>query len=174
VWLLLEHRRLPRYYFPEADIRRGLLVADRRSSRSQLKAETRHLDLRLGDRVVADGVVLADSRRTTAIFETAMGPRWYFPRQDIRVELLDGDAHTVCAYKGHATYWSVRLPSGLRENIAWSYPEPRHDAQAVGGRVAFFDEHVDLEVDGQPQPRPRTPWAAPRWWERMADLEARI
>ncbi|HTF59541.1 MAG TPA: hypothetical protein VK713_06480 [Actinomycetes bacterium] len=72
------------------------------------------------------------------------GPRWYFARQDIRVELLDG------------------------------YPEPRHDAQGVGGRVAFFDEHVDLEVDGQPQPRPRTPWAAPRWWERMADLEARI
>jgi uncharacterized protein (DUF427 family) len=136
VWLLLEHRRLPRYYFPEADIRRGLLVANGRSSRSQLKGETRHLDLRLGDRVVADGafthpapppeappalaglvafywkaldgwleedepalghardpyhrvdavpssrhlrvtldgVVLADSRRTTVIFETAMGP----------------------------------------------------------------------------------------------------
>ena len=55
VWLLLEHRRLPRYYFPEADIRRGLLVANGRSSRSELKGETRHFDLRLGDRVVADG-----------------------------------------------------------------------------------------------------------------------
>jgi uncharacterized protein (DUF427 family) len=234
VWLLLEHGRLPRYYFLEADIRPGLLVADGRRSRSELKGETRHFDLRLGDRVVADGafthpapppeappalaglvafywkaldgwleedepalghardpyhrvdpssrhvrasldgVVLADSRRTTVIFETAMGPRWYFPREEIRVELLDGDAHTVCAYKGHATYWSVRLPSGLHRNIAWSYLAPRHDAQAVGGRVAFFDEHVDLEVDGRPQPRPRTPWAAPRWWERTAELEARI
>ena len=235
VSLLLEQGRLPRYYFPEADVRPGLLVANGHTSRSELKGETRHFDLRLGDRVVPDGafthpapppeapparaglvavywqaldgwleedepalghardpyhrvdavpssrhlrvtldgVVLADSRRTTVIFETAMGPRWYFPRQDIRVELLDGDAHTVCAYKGHANYWSVRLPSGLHENIAWSYPEPRHDAQAVGGRVAFFDEHVDLEVDGQPQPRPRTAWAAPRWWERMVDLEAR-
>ena len=55
VWLLLEHGRLPRYYFPEADIRPGLLVANGRSSRSQLKGETRHFELRLGDRVVADG-----------------------------------------------------------------------------------------------------------------------
>jgi uncharacterized protein (DUF427 family) len=125
-------------------------------------------------RATLDGVVLADSRRTTAIFETAMGPRWYFPREDVRVELLDGDAHTMCAYKGHATYWSVRLPSGLHENIAWTYLEPRHDALAVGGRVAFFDEQVDLEVDGQAQPRPRSPWSAPRWWERTADMEARL
>jgi hypothetical protein len=44
----------------------------------------------------------------------------------------------------------------------------------VGGRIAFFDEHVDLEVDGQPTPRPQTPWSAPRWWERIASLEARI
>jgi uncharacterized protein (DUF427 family) len=236
VSLLLEHGRLPRYYFPEADVRPGLLVANGRTSRSELKGETHHFDLRLGDRVVPDGafthpapppeappalaglvafywkaldgwleedepalghardpyhrvdavpssrhvratldgVALADSRRTTAIFETAMGPRWYFPRDDVRVELLDGDAHTVCAYKGHAIYWSVRLPSGLHENIAWTYLEPRHDALAVGGRVAFFDEQVNLEVDGQPQPRPSTPWSAPRWWERTADMEARF
>ena len=49
-------------------------------------------------RASLDGVVLADSRRTTVIFETAMGPRWYF-REDILVELEQGDAHTVCAYK---------------------------------------------------------------------------
>ena len=60
----------------------------------------------------------------------------------------------MCAYKGHATYWSVRLPSGLHENIAWTYLEPRHDGQA--------------------QPRPRSPWSAPRWWERTADMEARL
>jgi uncharacterized protein (DUF427 family) len=131
-------------------------------------ASSRHV------RVSLDGVLLADSRRTTVIFETAMGPRWYFPRQDIRVELLDGDAHTVCAYKGHATYWSVRLPSGLKENVAWTYQEPRHDAEAVGGRIAFFDEHVEIEVDGQRQPRPTTPWSAPRWWERIASVEAQI
>jgi uncharacterized protein (DUF427 family) len=236
VSLLLEHGRMPRYYFPEGDVRAGLLVANGRVSHSTLKGTTRHFDLRLGDRVVAggafshpdpppgappalaglvafywkaldgwleedepalghardpyhrvdavgssrhvrvslDGVVLAESRRTTAIFETAMRPRWYFPRDDISVELLDGDAHTVCAYKGHATWWSVRLPSGLQENIAWSYLEPRHDAVAVGGLVAFLDEHVDLEVDGELQPRPKTPWAAPRWWERIDRMEARF
>jgi uncharacterized protein (DUF427 family) len=236
VWLLLEHGRLPRYYFPEADVRPGLLTANGRTTPSPTKGETRHLDLRLGDRVVADaafthpapppeappalaglvafywkaldgwleedepalghardpyhrvdavpssrhvrvsldGVVLADSRRTTVIFETAMAPRWYFPRDDVAVELLDGDARTVCAYKGQASYWSVRLPSGLHENIAWSYLEPRHDAAAVGGRVAFFEEHTDIEVDGRRQPRPRTPWAKPRWWETIGRMEARI
>jgi len=96
VQLLLERGKLPRYYFPEADVRPGLL---------------------------------AENGRTTVIFETAMGPRWYFPREDVRVELLEGNAHTVCAYKGHATYWLVRLPSGLHENVAWSYQEPRHDAE---------------------------------------------
>jgi len=55
VSLLLEHGRLPRYYFPEADVRHGLLVANGRVTRTKLKGETRHLDVRLGDRVVADG-----------------------------------------------------------------------------------------------------------------------
>jgi uncharacterized protein (DUF427 family) len=198
VSLLLEHGRLPRHYLPEADVRPappteappalaglvafywkaldGWLEEDEPAlghardpyHRVDAVPSSRHV------RATLDGVALADSRRTTAIFETAMGPRWYFPRQDIRVELLDGDAHTVCAYKGHATYWSVRLPSGLHENIAWTYLEPRHDALAVGGRVAFFDEQVDLEVDGQPQPRSRTPWSIPRWWERTARLEAQL
>jgi uncharacterized protein (DUF427 family) len=58
--------------------------------------------------------------------------------------------------------------------IAWTYQEPRHDAEAVGGRIAFFDEHVDIEVDGQRQSRPTTPWSAPRWWERIASIEAQI
>jgi uncharacterized protein (DUF427 family) len=235
VSLLLEHGRPPRYYFPAADVRDGLLVDNGRRSDSPLKGETHHFDLRLGDRVVADGafthpapppevppalarlvsfrwtaldgwleedepalgnardpyhrvdavpssrhvlvslegVVLAETRRATVIFETAILPRWYVPREDVRVELLAGDAHTVCAYKGHASYWSVRLPSGLKENIAWSYLEPRHDAVPVGGLVAFFDEHVDLEVDGQRQPRPQTPWAEPRWWETIGEAAAR-
>jgi hypothetical protein len=68
----------------------------------------------------------------------------------------------------------VRLPSGLHENVAWSYQEPRHDAEPVRGRIAFFDEHIDLEVDGRRQPRPSTPWAASRWWERIDRMEAQL
>jgi uncharacterized protein (DUF427 family) len=235
VALLFEHGRLPRYYFPEGDVRAGLLVPNGRTSRSSLKGETRHFDLRLGDRVVPDGAfshpdppaeapplaglvafywkaldgwleedepalghardpyhrvdavassrhvrvsldgeLVADSRRPTVIFETGMGPRWYLPHADVRAELLAGDAHTVCAYKGHASYWSVRTAAGLRENIAWTYLEPRRDALPVAGLVAFFDEHVDLEVGGVPQPRPQTLWSAPRWWETIDRFEARL
>jgi uncharacterized protein (DUF427 family) len=167
VSLLLEHGRLPRYYFPEADVRPGLLVANGRSSRSEPKGETRHFDLRLGDRVVPDGALTHPAPPPEALPALAGLVAFFW-------KALDGWLEEDEPALGHATYWSVRLPSGLHENIAWTYLEPRHDALAVGGLVAFFDEQVDLEVDGQPQPRPRTPWSAPRWWERTARLEAQL
>jgi uncharacterized protein (DUF427 family) len=62
---------------------------------------------------------------------------------------------TVCAYKGYATYWS--LPG--EDDLAWTYEEPLHDAERVRGLLAFFNERVDLEVDGEPEQRPVTQWS---------------
>ncbi|WP_100499342.1 DUF427 domain-containing protein [Geodermatophilus chilensis] len=51
---------------------------------------------------------------------------------------------------GGGSYWSVRLEGRLEQDVAWSYPEPAHDAEAVGGLVCFFDDRVDLAVDQAP------------------------
>jgi uncharacterized protein (DUF427 family) len=112
------------------------------------------------------GEHLAESRRTRVLYETSLVARWYMPREDVLAELVTSDVRTTCAYKGHASYWSVRTPAGaLLENVAWTYRDPLHDAERVRDLVCFFNEHVDLDVDGERQERPRSPWSAPRWWE---------
>ena len=129
---------------------------------------SRHIRVSLAD------TVLAESTRARVIFETGLPPRWYFPAQDVRVALIESQLHSVCAYKGQADYWSVRVGGELHENVAWTYRQPRHDAAAVAGYVAFFNEHVDLVVDGQPQQRPPSPWSAPGWWNSMAAFAAQM
>ncbi len=114
-------------------------------------------------RVLVDGEVIADSRRTRALFETGLPTRWYFPPDDVRSDALaESDSHTVCAYKGVASYWSVRSNGRTEDDLAWYYPEPRHDAERVRSYVAFFNERVDVEVDGELQERPETQWSRRR------------
>jgi uncharacterized protein (DUF427 family) len=111
-------------------------------------------------RVEIDGEAIADTRRPVALFETTLPTRWYIPPADVRMELLEPTATiTRCPYKGTARYWSVRAGGGVSEDLAWSYPEPIAECPRIAGLIAFFNERVDLIVDGEPQPRPRTPWS---------------
>ena len=110
--------------------------------------------------VSSHGFVLADSSRPTLLFETPLPARYYLRREDINWDLLTpSENHTVCAYKGIASYWTARLPDSDLPDIAWSYEEPLHDAMNVQGMVAFFTERLDLVVDGRPVERPVTPWS---------------
>jgi uncharacterized protein (DUF427 family) len=112
-------------------------------------------------RVMLGGEVLADSVRSLALFETALPPRFYIPADDVRTELLEpSEQRTRCAYKGSASYWHVRAGGELHEDIAWTYPEPDDDALEVRDLVAFFNERVELELDGVPQERPVTQWSS--------------
>jgi uncharacterized protein (DUF427 family) len=111
-------------------------------------------------RVSVNGEVVAETRRPLALFETGLPPRWYIPREDVRVELLeDSDHQTGCAYKGFASYWSVRAGGELEEDLVWCYPDPTRDAERIKGYLAFFNERVDIEVDGEAQERPQTQWS---------------
>lgn len=93
-------------------------------------------------------------------FETSFPSRYYLPREDIRWDLLTpSESHSVCAYKGVASYWTARLPGRDLPDIAWTYEEPLHDALNVAGMVAFFTERLDLVVDGAPVERQVTPWS---------------
>lgn len=110
--------------------------------------------------VALDGEMLADTSRAVMLFETLLPVRYYIPREDIRMDLLErSDTQTVCAYKGVASYWSANAAGETVPDIAWSYPEPLHDAVPVVNLVSFFNEGTDLIVDGETVPRPVTPWS---------------
>jgi len=119
-------------------------------SRIDVRETSRHVTVSIG------GQTVADSRRTRVLFEAGLPPRWYFPIEDVRMDLLGAtDRQTTCAYKGFASYWSV----GDEEDIAWTYRDPLFDALPVKHMVAFFNERVDLEVDGEVHDPPRTQWS---------------
>jgi uncharacterized protein (DUF427 family) len=113
-------------------------------------------------RVELDGVLLAESTRPMLLFETTLPTRYYLPPEDVRRELLEPTATvTRCPYKGTARFWSARVGDRLEPDLAWSYPEPIRENPRIRGLIAFFDERVDLTVDGELQPRPRTPFSSP-------------
>lgn len=107
-------------------------------------------------RVELDGRVLAESSCPRLLFETGLPTRLYLPREDVTSAIELSDTVTYCAYKGRATYYS--LPGGPAD-LAWSYHEPLIEAEYVRDRVCFFDERVDVFVDGRRVQRPVTPWS---------------
>ena len=107
-------------------------------------------------RVSVNGQTVAETTRGRVLFETGLPPRWYFPREDVRLDLMTAsDTRTGCAYKGFASYWSV----GDEDDVVWSYPEPQREAERIRDYLAFFNERVDIEVDGESQERPVTQWS---------------
>jgi uncharacterized protein (DUF427 family) len=117
--------------------------------RVDIRHSSRHV------RVEQDGQVLAESRRPVLVFETSLPTRTYLPREDVRLDLLEpSPTRTACAYKGVASYLAR---SG--RDLAWSYEAPLPDAGELAGLVCFFDERVDVTLDGEKRPRPVTPWS---------------
>ncbi len=115
---------------------------------------SRHVQVKVGD------VVVADSTRPRLLFETGLPVRYYLPKLDVRQDLLiPTRTRSVCPYKGQAVYWSVRTEDALLEDIAWGYPAPIAEAPKIENLVCFFNEKVDIIVDGVPQERPSTPWS---------------
>jgi uncharacterized protein (DUF427 family) len=118
-------------------------------TRVDILASSRHL------RVALDGVTLAESPSPRLLFETGLPVRYYVPKTHVRMELLESsETITHCPYKGQAQTWSVRIGEKLHENLAWSYPTPLPESQKIAGLIAFYNEKVDLEVDGVRQERP--------------------
>ncbi len=102
-------------------------------------------------RVRARDTILADSTRPRMLIESGLPVRWYLPREDVRVDLLEpSSTRTRCPYKGVASYWSLRAGDRYEPDVAWSYPEPFHDGEGVRGLLCFSDDRVDVEVtDGR-------------------------
>ena len=122
--------------------------------RVDILASSRHV------RVEVDGVTVAESSRPHILFETGLPPRYYLPLTDLRAELLvPSQTQTHCPYKGTASYWSVRTPQGLREDLIWTYRSPLPESQKIAGLACCYDEKADVYLDGELQRRPHTPFS---------------
>ena len=111
-------------------------------------------------KVLLNGEVVAETDRPKLLFETGLPTRYYMSPEDVREEVLvPSDKKTQCPYKGIASYWSVKAGGELFEDLIWSYPEPIPEAGKIKGLLCFFNERVDLEVDGEKQQRPKTRWS---------------
>jgi uncharacterized protein (DUF427 family) len=122
--------------------------------RVDILASSRHV------RVEVDGVTVAESPRPHILFETGLPPRYYLPLTDVRTELLrPSKTQTHCPYKGTASYWSVQTPLGLRQDLVWIYRSPLPESQKIAGLACFYNEKVDIFLDGELQRRPRTPFS---------------
>lgn len=120
--------------------------------RCDVVASDRHVVVRVG------GEVVADSRRPVMLFETSLPARFYLPEDDVRMDLLARtDTETSCPYKGTTTcYYTVEAGGQRLDDVAWVYDDPKPEVEGIAGLVAFHNEHVDLEVDGQVWDRPTT------------------
>ncbi len=107
-------------------------------------------------RILLGGEVLADTSRALALFETGLPVRWYIPSEDVLAALEPSDTVTHCPYKGQASYYSV----GDAHDLVWCYEHPRPEVGSIVGRLCFFNERVDLELDGELEERPESPWSS--------------
>ena len=226
VMLLHETGHMPVWYFPREDVRAELLEPSDRHTRCPWKGEASYWSVRVGDRVAADAVwaypeplpeapplgdymafdwgamdrwleedeevhihvrdpyhrvdvlpssrhvrisldgeLLAESARPLVLFETGLPPRWYLQLSEVRTDRLEPcpDLRTGCPYKGEAEYRSVRVDDREELALAWTYEKPKREVEPIAGRLCFFNERVDVEIDGELQERPRTQWSSDEW-----------
>ena len=122
--------------------------------RVDVRASDRHV------RISLNGELLADSTRARALFETNLPTRWYLPAEDVGAALRPSDTITGCPYKGWASYHSVALSDGeVAKDVVWYYDQPLAEVAAIAGMLCFFNEKVDLELDGELEQRPASPWS---------------
>jgi uncharacterized protein (DUF427 family) len=111
-------------------------------------------------RVEVGGVTIAESANASFLYETGLPTRYYLPKTDVRMDLLTAsERRTACPYKGNARYWSVTVDGETHDDLVWAYDTPLPESQGIAGLVSFYNERVDIYVDGVLQDRPRTKFA---------------
>ena len=109
-------------------------------------------------RVELGGQVLAESSSPVMVFETGLPTRYYLNRTDVNFDhLIATQTQTACPYKGVTSgYWSVRVGEEVHPDLAWAYDFPTRQLLPITGLIAFYNEKVDILVDGELLDRPTT------------------
>jgi len=111
-------------------------------------------------RVEVDGVTVAESDSARFLFETGLPVRYYLPKTDVHFEYLTAtETATACPYKGTARYWSVDVGEGSHDDVVWGYHAPLRESQEVAGFVAFYNEKLDIYVNGVLEDKPKSVFA---------------
>ena len=108
--------------------------------------------------VELDGVALADTRSPVLLFETGLPTRYYIDRTDVAFgHLLPSGTQSLCPYKGVTSgYWSARVGDTVHDDIAWTYNTPLPAVTPITNMVAFYNEKLDITVDGVRLERAKT------------------
>ena len=123
-------------------------------TRVDILPSSRHVRIEVG------GVTVAESTSPKLLFETGLPARYYLPKTHVRLDLLiPTDTVSHCPYKGQAEWWSVRVGDNVHQDLAWSYRTPLPESQKIAGLIAFYNEKVDIYLDGELQQRPSTKFA---------------
>ena len=109
-------------------------------------------------RVELDGILLAESSCPVMVFETGLPTRYYLGRADVNFShLTPSDTVTACPYKGNTSnYWNIQIGDTTHPDLAWAYDFPTAALLPIAGLVAFYNEKIDIVLDGRRLDRPVT------------------
>ncbi|KAF2262957.1 DUF427-domain-containing protein [Lojkania enalia] len=100
-------------------------------------------------KVALDGVTVAETTSPLFLFETSLRPRYYLPPTSIAWEYLSkSDTETYCPYKGKANYYNVTINKKEYKDLVWYYVYPTMESGPIAGHLCFYNEKVDIWVDG--------------------------
>ena len=102
-----------------------------------------HVEVRL------DGELLAASDNALRLEETGLPARYYIPKGDVRMDLLQETSfHTTCPFKGEASYWTADVGGQRHDGIVWAYEAPISAAAEIAGLLSFYPDRTETTVDG--------------------------
>jgi len=112
-------------------------------------------------KVILAGEVVAESTRPVLLFETGLPIRYYLPKLDVNMKLLETSSKvTRCPYKGEANHYSMRVGNKLFKDIIWYYLSPLKEVSEIKNMLAFYQERIDeFYVDGERLEKSKTPWS---------------